>query len=664
MCTIDTANDPIAVYDALAGLHPPRIDFLLPHATWDSPPIRDPASGSQYADWLIAIFDRWQASGYPVRIRTFESIMSTLAGGESLTEALGLGPTSLVVIETDGAYEQADSLKVAFDGAPATGLDVFSHPLDLVEQHAGIAARQQGLSGLCQTCQECPVVSSCGGGLYAHRYRSDTGFDNPSVYCADLLKLITHVKRRLPHLAARDTNATHVMSDRAFEELAMGLGGADAINQLAEAQRSLRRALLAAVYRSGSTAPFVTETAQARLHAAWGLLADADRRQPEIVDAVLGHPYLRVWAVRCLERLKQVGSAHPDRTRNEAGGPTAASGPAEKSGLETDLDHLGAIAASIAIRCGEDAELEVPIIDEAVHLPGFGRLVVARASGRADLIIDADSVSLQVEESCWKLARSDLLRGEGGRLAATGAGPGLADRDRPAEWQPVRMLEAPGIRVALEDTDPYRDCHQWRAAPRLTDSEFERWQQDFAAAWGEIQANHPSYAPAIAGGLHMLMPLSPGPRGRDVSAAARNAFGAIGMALPADPAASALLIIHEFQHVKLGAILDLYDLYDPADRRLFHAPWREDLRPLEGLLQGTYAHLAVTEFWRVRSLSPACGVPADSASAEAANRRFVHWRAHTRDAIKTLADSGSLTPLGMRFVDEMRDAIFASSDAS
>ena len=645
LCTIDTANDPVAVYDALVALRPPRIDFLLPHATWDDPPARDLAADSQYADWLIAIFDRWQAAGYPVRIRTFESVMSTLAGGQSQTEALGLAPSRLVVIETDGAYEQVDSLKVAFDGAPATGLDVFRHSLDLVGQHAGIAARQQGLGGLCQACQECPVVSSCGGGLYTHRYRSGTGFANPSVYCADLLKLITHIRRRLPHLAGRSMNATLVMSEPAFTELARGLGGAEAMAQLAEAQRTLQRALLAAVYQSGSTAPFVADEIRAQLHAAWGVLARADRRQPASVDAVLSHPYLRVWAVRCLEGLKRAGGAPP-------------------AGLEADLGHLGAVAASIAIRCSEDAELAVPVIDGAVHLPGFGRLVVARKAGPAHLVIDTDSVSLQLKESCWKLSVADLLRGES-RVDMAGSWPG--GQEHTAQWQPVRMLEAPGIRVAIEDTDPYRDCHQWPAASRLDGTEFGRWQRYFAAAWHEIQTSHPAYGPAIASGLRALMPLSPGPDGREVSAAARNAFGAIGLALPDDPVALALLIIHEFQHVKLGAVLDLYDLYDPADRQLYHAPWREDLRPLEGLLQGTYAHLAVTEFWRVRGLPPACDVPArevpaGNAAAEDANRRFVHWRDHTRDAIKTLADSGSLTPLGMRFVNEMRDSITANGD--
>nr|BFE83615.1 hypothetical protein GCM10020093_062160 [Planobispora longispora] len=116
LCTIDVANDPIAVYRALADLDPPRIDFLLPHATWDDPPPRP--TPTAYADWLIAIFETWAAEGGAPPVRMFESIISTLGGGSSLTESLGLQPSDLVVIETDGSYEQADSLKTAFEGRP------------------------------------------------------------------------------------------------------------------------------------------------------------------------------------------------------------------------------------------------------------------------------------------------------------------------------------------------------------------------------------------------------------------------------------------------------------------------------------------------------------------------------------------------------------------
>jgi uncharacterized protein len=643
LCTVDIGNDPVVVYESLLALEAPRIDFLLPHATWDDPPpARAQEKDERHADWLIAIFDRWLAAGRPVGIRTFDSIISTLGGGDSLTEALGLGPAVLAVIETDGSYEQVDSLKAAFDGAPATGLNIFDHSLDMVGQHPGIVARQQGLAGLCQTCQECPVVTSCGGGLYTHRYSAATGFHNPSVYCADLLKLITHISGCMPQpTAGQPDAATHVMSDGTFQALAAGFGDAAAIAALTEAQRSLRRALLGAVYQAGSAESATSDTAAAALRGAWAVLATLDGERPGTLDTVLAHPYFRVWAVRCLEQLKSAPGRGSAESRTSSAPELAA-----------DLAHLGAIAAVAAVRARVKADVTVPVIDAAIHFPTLGRLVIgpeaaARAGGvepeMASVVVADDVVTIGVGLGHWEIPVSALLADE--------PGAGAALHDRSADWQPTRALRAPGVSVVLEDTDPYRDCHQWPAAPRLTDTEFAEWQRYFQAAWQEIQSHHPAYAPALAAGLGVLMPLSPGPPGRDVSATARHAFGAVAAALSADPVSFALLLMHEFQHVKLGAVLDLYDLFDPADDRLFHAPWRDDLRPLEGLLQGTYAHLAVTDFWRARREVTV------GAAAEAATERFAYWRDHTRDAIETLASSGSLTPLGMRFVNEMRHSV-------
>jgi uncharacterized protein len=123
------------------------------------------------------------------------------------------------------------------------------------------------------------------------------------------------------------------------------------------------------------------------------------------------------------------------------------------------------------------------------------------------------------------------------------------------------------------------------------------------------------------------------------------------VALPAGGDILALLILHEFQHVKLGAVLDLFELHDRADRRLFYAPWREDPRPLEPFLQGAYAHLAVTDYWRVRRHE----LP--GAQALAAEERFARWRMLTAQAIETLAGCGALTALGTRFVAGMRATV-------
>ena len=602
LCTIDVANDPLVVYEALMALRPPRIDFLLPHATWDHPPTRKRGAEHEYADWLTAIYDQWIADGRPAEIRTFDSIIATLRGGDSLTEALGLGPTGLVVIETDGSYEQVDSLKVAYGGAPETGMNVFSHSLDMVAQHPGIAAREQGIAGLCRTCQECPVVSSCGGGLYTHRYRHDgSGFDNPSVYCADLLTLISHISRRQPEPgAATPERAPHAISTAHFTALAAGLGDEAAITSLVQAQRSLVRALLTAVYRAATTSPAVAEPVKTQLQAAWSVLAAVDRDRPDALAELLDHPYLRAWAVRCVEQLR-VAAARPRyrRARSLVGGGRGCGrpGPAGRRGHRARAGRGRAPA---------DAR------------PTGARARPGRWDGRGRRG-DCGDRGRQRDQQC---------RDHPGRRVVLDTGPGWSAAPvRPCRSRPGAAADlVTGSRCAccarpagawsLEDTDPYRDGQQWSAAPRLTAAEVAGWQRDFQLAWQQIEGDYLACAPALAAGLTRLTPLLASPDGPPVSAVDRQAFGAVAASRPADPAALARLFITEFQRVKLGAILDLFDLYDRADDRLFQTPWGEEKVQLDGLLQGAYIHLA-----------------------GAAGGRSAEWPGQTREAIDLLLGS-------------------------
>ncbi|TDD63738.1 FxsB family radical SAM/SPASM domain protein [Actinomadura darangshiensis] len=202
LCTMDLDNDPIRTYEALLETGPPRIDFLLPHGTWTAPPPRRPVDGggTPYADWLIAVFDRWyRAPRKETGVRMFEEIINVLLGGQSRSENVGLSPVAMLVIDTDGTLQQVDSLKTSFAGAPETGLTVFENRFDDALRHPGVVARQIGAAALPATCNSCAVRDICGGGAYAHRYREGHGYLNPSVYCPDLKKLIGHIGRTVQH---------------------------------------------------------------------------------------------------------------------------------------------------------------------------------------------------------------------------------------------------------------------------------------------------------------------------------------------------------------------------------------------------------------------------------------------------------------------------------
>ncbi|GGN78057.1 hypothetical protein GCM10011579_060830 [Streptomyces albiflavescens] len=203
LTVVDPTTDPVELYESLLALRPPALDLLLPHGNWSAPPPHWDGTDVPYGDWLCAVFDRWWGAGRrETRVRLFEECLALLFGLPAATESLGLAPFDAVVVETDGSIEQVDSLKSCYEGAAETGLDVFRHSFDEALRHPGVAARQTGAASLAARCRACPLLSVCGGGHYAHRYRAGDGFANPSVYCADLQRFIRHVAGRLAGAAA------------------------------------------------------------------------------------------------------------------------------------------------------------------------------------------------------------------------------------------------------------------------------------------------------------------------------------------------------------------------------------------------------------------------------------------------------------------------------
>ncbi|MEV5159891.1 radical SAM/SPASM protein FxsB, inactivated metallohydrolase extension form [Streptomyces sp. NPDC053728] len=446
LCTIDIRNDPAAVFDALAELDPPRVDFLLPHATWDEPPPRPDGSPTAYADWLLAVFDRWSEHGQKVPVRLFESVLSTLSGGPSLTESLGLAPTDLVVIETDGQIEQVDSLKSAYEGAAATGFDVFHHAFDEVAAHPGVRTRQLGLAGVSETCRSCPVVRSCGGGLYTHRYRSSSGFDNPSVYCHDLAALVRGIEARTAAVTV-----SPALADR---------------HELIAEQHDLTRTLLAGLH------DVLDGRGGVRWDEAWELagVLEASGEGAAGLDHVLAHPYARTWLLDVMEGLRA--------ERPEAVGQAL---------------RLSSYVAAAAVRSGLDLPVPADYRDGRLFLPTLGELRVAGPGedGRVRVRAAGDGLSVQ--------------RGDGGerRIVLRGADSPdwLPVRDFAAVGAP---------RLALDDLDPYRDCFGAPAAPRLGQAAAEAWIESVGGAWRLLEQAAPEQAADATKSLTTLTPTGPG----------------------------------------------------------------------------------------------------------------------------------------------------------
>lgn len=199
LCVVNVVSSATETFEHLADLGAPMLDFLLPHGTWDRlPPGKQSPDDTLYGRWLTEAFDAWFDGAHrSVSIRYFESMIAGMLGGKSTTEAIGPGPVTLVTVATDGAIEGVDTMKSVHPGAQQLGINLSVASLDQARRIEHVRMRQAGVGGLSESCRACPIVMTCGGGYFPHRYGRGRGFDNPSVYCEDIRLLADHVRRKI-----------------------------------------------------------------------------------------------------------------------------------------------------------------------------------------------------------------------------------------------------------------------------------------------------------------------------------------------------------------------------------------------------------------------------------------------------------------------------------
>ncbi|MGW0810192.1 HEXXH motif domain-containing protein [Nonomuraea sp. NPDC002799] len=390
-----------------------------------------------------------------------------------------------------------------------------------------------------------------------------------------------------------------------FTALSRGGGGLSAAQTLRTIQRSKHLLLilgaLDAARRSGHRHVRAAEQA-------YDGLAAIQKRAPEAVDALIRYPAVGAWARRTAQDLPKEDAPSPAR--------------------------LGAVTAAAAIRGRLPCEVWVPVDEGRVVLPSLGALTVDA---------DDDLVPLQVDGSGQVTVA--------GRAAPIGRWHLDERMARTDGWRGLRRLTADEggrrLSVLVDDLDPYR----WPGSTADQDSEHHSLREHVQRAWGILVAGHWTTANEIASIVIALTPLQARERAQN-SASSRDLFGTIALSPPQDGLGLAETLSHEIQHAKLSALLDVVRLTRPDDGQRHYAPWREDPRPIHGLLHGAYAYLGVSGFWRrQRSL------PSSEEDRFAAETRFARWRAAAYEVTGTLVASGLLTGEGERFVAGMRSTL-------
>jgi HEXXH motif-containing protein len=323
---------------------------------------------------------------------------------------------------------------------------------------------------------------------------------------------------------------------------------------------------------------------------AYLLLAKVQRHDPA-ARAVIGHPSVGAWA-----QYVNRGVADPRQ--------------------------LGAVAAAAAIRAGMAADIEVPVSDGTVVLPTLGAAILGTS------VADGATATISVSPTSFNMTGRDLKFNP------------LRDR-----WLPIRTITAGSRELLLDDVDPFRmPALGGAVAPRLTDADAAKWAAGLREAWPLLDGEHPEVAAELETAVATIVPHRTPASGHSSSTSAET-FGAVALSEPLDAVATAVSLTHELQHLKLFALLDMVTMLAPDDGSRYYAPWRPDPRPLGGLLQGAYAFLGVSGFWRKQRHKPG--------DDGATHVEYAKWLAATSRVIATLNASGKLTEAGEEFVHGM-----------
>lgn len=390
----------------------------------------------------------------------------------------------------------------------------------------------------------------------------------------------------------------HQISGEIFDALAAGGGGPAAISELAAAQYSKRALLLNGLLNATRGVGREHDSFAAR---GYQLLKAAQRHNRVATDKVICYPSVGEWARRTMLAL-------------ESGPPLPGAEPG----------GLGTVAAAAAVRARITAEIEVPAPAGLVILPSLGAAEVGDETAVVRTANGASEISSTT------------------RRVTVPADP----HDDAPGWRGLRRIRIGSLDVGIDDLDRFRMPARSDVASRLSHAEIHAWSAVFRDGWPLLERRCRDLAAEIASAVSVIVPLSR-PGSGQISSTSPEAFGAICMSAPPDPYTCAVTLAHEVQHLKLSALLDVVSLTRPDGDRRYYAPWRDDPRPIDGLLQGAYAYLGVSGFWRrQRHLT-------EGAERQRADREFARWRASVAQVVKTLKASGQLTQKGAIFVEGM-----------
>lgn len=214
------------LYGEMKKLDVNSLNLLLPDGHYDQAPLGldvnrwNDKNYTPYADWFIDLYKIWKVDKNRPKIYFFETLVKMIMGQEGIgNQLIGRRTNGVVVLESDGSIEVVDSLRACFEGITRNEINVHNNRLEDIFENETFQLYYRAHDNVTEQCLNCPVLDICGGGFLGHRYSEENGFDNPTMYCKDMVRLISFIQNDILSSLPEETVAQLDVEPLVYEEI-------------------------------------------------------------------------------------------------------------------------------------------------------------------------------------------------------------------------------------------------------------------------------------------------------------------------------------------------------------------------------------------------------------------------------------------------------------
>ena len=247
--------------------------------------------------------------------------------------------------------------------------------------------------------------------------------------------------------------------------------------------------------------------------------------------------------------------------------------------------------------------------------------------------------------------RAEFRNGEVALLGADGRRTTISLGESPV-GDPCFVPITETLMLALVDNNPLSmsEAHPDKSgnALDLGGHAASEWVDTLAGGLDLIGRHMPDLRGEIDLYLHQVVPVGYDEHAH-LSASYQEVIGTVYMTLHPQLMTMVEATIHEFQHNKLHAQLELDPLLENAFWPLYSSPVRPDPRPLQGVLLAVHAFLPVARLYQLMRAAGHSGTRGPDFE-----RRYAQIVAGNHEGATVLLEHGQPTTIGRALLDEIR----------